>query len=195
MINKLIGHIPNHVIIDLEQTKQLNSNLRIAHFISQCSHESGYFRYKEENLNYSSDALQIVFKKYFPTKDLADQYSRQPEKIANRVYANRMGNGEEMSGDGWRYRGRGYIQLTGKDNYNDFAKYINENINPEDVADSYSVLSAIYFFDKNNLWEICDSGSDADTVIRLTKRINGGLNGLDHRLQLFKKYFDCLNKL
>ncbi len=110
---------------------EINSSLRVAAFLAQCAHESGNFKFLTENLNYRWESLRKVFPRYFPTDELAQQYARQPEKIANRVYANRMGNGDEASGDGWRYRGRGLIQLTGKDNYFWFAQSIDTLI--EDV--------------------------------------------------------------
>ena len=162
------------------------SKLRLAHFFSQVLHESGCMRFDMENLNYSAKALRAVFRKYFKTADQADKYARQPEKIANRVYANRMGNGSESGGDGWKYRGRGLIQLTGKNNYLAFAKWINDDSiieNPDLVASEYAVHSAVFFWDKNNLNAIADQ----DDVKKLTKRINGGDNGLAHRRELLNK--------
>lgn len=164
--------------------------LRLAHFLAQCSHESDNFRLVRENLNYSSEGLKTTFKKYFPTEALAIAYARQPEKIANRVYANRMGNGDEASGDGWKYRGRGFIQLTGKDNYKAFGDFIGEDLlnNPDLVATKYPLTSAVYFFDKNKIWDICDKG-DTDAIVTLvTMKVNGGKNGLDDRLNKFKTY-------
>lgn len=161
------------------------------HFWAQVGHESGNFRFYEENLNYSESALMSVFGKYFPTKELAKQYARQPQKIANRVYANRMGNGDEASGDGWKHRGRGAIQLTGKNNYEAFANYIKDLSllgNPKRVKDEFAFESAMFFFDKNNLWSITCSGFGEETIKYLTKRINGGYNGLQHRIELTEKY-------
>ena len=163
-----------------------NSKERLAHFFSQVLHESGCMRFDMENLNYSSKALRAVFGKYFKTKKKADAYARQPEKIANKVYANRMGNGSESSGDGWRYRGRGLIQLTGKKNYQAFAKWVsNESIleDPDLVASEYAVHSAVFYWDKNKLNKI----ADLDDVKKLTKRVNGGYNGLAHRKELLNK--------
>lgn len=162
------------------------SKLRLAHFFSQVLHESGCMRFDMENLNYSAKALRAVFGKYFKTPDQAEKYARQPEKIANRVYANRMGNGSESSGDGWRYRGRGLIQLTGKNNYQAFASWIDDDTiikNPDLVASEYAVHSAVFFWDKNNL----NAVADQDDVRKLTKRINGGDNGLAHRRELLNK--------
>jgi putative chitinase len=118
-------------------------------------------------------------------------------KIANRVYANRMGNGDEASGDGWKYRGRGALQLTGKSNYEAFSKYLNKPEimqNPDLVADQYAFESAMFFFDNNKLWALCDKGVDDGVILALTKRINGGTNGLDHRMSLTKRYYGWLKK-
>jgi putative chitinase len=168
------------------------SPIRAAHFFAQTGHETGNFKLFTENLNYSATALNSVFGKYFKNAGIdATQYERKPEKIANRVYASRMGNGDEASGDGWTYRGRGALQLTGKDNYKAFATYLkNPNLKPDEVADEYAFESAFFFFDKNNLWNICDAGVNDDTILKLTKRINGGINGLDHRKELTYKYYN-----
>ena len=162
------------------------SKLRLAHFFSQVLHESGCMRYDMENLNYSAKALRAVFGKYFKTMRQAETYARQPEKIANRVYANRMGNGSEGSGDGWKFRGRGLIQLTGKNNYKAFATWIGDDqvlVDPDRVASEYAVQSAVYYWDRHKLNNIADK----DDVVRLTKRINGGVNGLAHRKELLNK--------
>jgi len=175
---------------DLEETLPrygiAESRLRLAHFFSQVLHESGQMRYDTENLNYSAKALRAVFGKYFDTDQQAEAYARQPERIANRVYANRMGNGGESSGDGWRYRGRGLLQLTGKNNYKAFAAWLGDErvlSEPDRVATDYAVHSAVYYWDKNKLNTI----ADRDDVVTLTKRINGGLNGLSHRRELLNK--------
>ena len=162
------------------------SKLRLAHFFSQILHESGCMRYDMENLNYSAKALRAVFGKYFKTMRQAESYARQPEKIANRVYAKRMGNGSEASGDGWKYRGRGLIQLTGKNNYKAFAEWIGDDQvldDPDLVASEYAVHSAVYYWDRHKLNKI----ADRDDIVRLTKRINGGVNGLTHRRELLNK--------
>ena len=143
-------------------------------------------RFNMENLNYSSKALRAVFGKYFKTTNQANNYARKPQKIANKVYANRMGNGSETSGDGWKYRGRGLIQLTGKNNYKDFSKWIgNDGVidDPDLVATEYAVHSAVFYWDKKKLNKIADQ----DDVRKMTKRINGGLNGLSHRKELLNK--------
>lgn len=164
--------------------------VRAAHFFAQTAHESGNFKAFSENLNYSADGLQKIFGKYFDAATAA-KYARNPEKIANRVYANRMGNGNEASGDGWKYRGRGALQLTGKDNYKAFADYLKKPEimeNPDLVATEYSFESAMFFFEKNKLWAICDQGINDAAITSLTKRINGGTHGLDDRKEKTKKY-------
>jgi putative chitinase len=173
----------------------VNTSLRLAHFLSQCAHESGDFKFVTENLNYSAIGLRKVFGKYFPNDNIADQYTRKPEKIANKVYANRMGNGDEASGDGWKFRGRGYIQLTGKNNYSEFDKIVDDDIlaNPDLVATKYPLMSAAFFFNKNCLWAICDKGDSIDVVTQLTKRINGGVIGLEDRIKKFREYNALLN--
>lgn len=166
--------------------------VRAAHFFAQTAHETGGFKLFTENLNYSADGLQKIFGKYFPGT-LEESYSRNPEKIANRVYASRMGNGDEKSGDGYKFRGRGALQLTGKDNYTAFAKYLQKPeilSTPELVATEYSFESAFYFFEKNKLWSICDQGINDAAILALTKRINGGTHGLDDRNQKTKKYYE-----
>lgn len=161
--------------------KEINTSLRLCHFLAQIIHESGHFKYKSENLNYSAKALRSVFGKYFKTDAIANEYARKPEKIANRVYANRMGNGDEASGDGWKYRGRGLIQLTGKCNYDACGKAIGLDLlcNPDLLTESAeaSVLAACWFWNKNNLNQLADK----DDVVTITKRINGGTNGLEDR--------------
>jgi putative chitinase len=165
--------------------------VRAAHFFAQTAHETGEYKLFSENLNYSAAGLQGTFGKYFPGT-LEESYARQPEKIANRVYADRMGNGNEASGDGWKYRGRGALQLTGKANYKAFADYLKKPEimeTPDLVATTYAFESAMFFFDKNKLWSICDQGVNEAAILALTKRISGGTNGLDHRKQLTNKYY------
>jgi putative chitinase len=167
------------------------SHTRAAHFFAQTAHESGGFKAFSENLNYSAKGLRGIFGKYFPTEAMARAYERQPKKIANRVYANRMGNGDEASGDGWKFRGRGALQLTGKANYQAFATYIGRPEvmdNPDLVAGELCFESALWFFDKNKLWSICDQGVGEGAILALTKRINGGTHGLDDRKAKTKKY-------
>jgi len=197
-LTKLTGEIPDEVLSQLQDSNfeefSINTPLRVAHFLAQCDHESGGFTLVRENLNYSVKGLMSVFGKYFPTIEIAGQYARQPEKIANRVYADRMGNGDEASGDGWKYRGRGYIQLTGHDNYEAFGEEIGVDLseNTDLVATDYPLLSAAWFFKKNSILVICDRGSGLDVVTSVTKRVNGGTNGLDQRWVNFQKYYNLL---
>ena len=168
------------------------SPIRAAHFFAQTSHETGGFKAFSENLNYSAQGLQGIFGKYFPG-NLEESYARQPEKIANRVYADRMGNGNEASGDGWKFRGRGALQLTGKANYEAFAKYLGHNEvleNPDLVATKYAFESAMFFFERNKLWAICDQGINDAAILALTKRINGGTHGLEDRKAKTYKYYE-----
>ena len=167
---------------------------RAAHFFAQTAHETGGFKAFSENLNYSADGLQKIFGKYFPGV-LEESYARQPEKIANRVYADRMGNGTETSGDGWKYRGRGALQLTGKSNYKAFSDYLKNPIimeQPDLVAGELAFESAMFFFERNKLWEICDKGVNKDTILALTKRINGGTHGLADREEKTNKFYGWL---
>jgi putative chitinase len=167
---------------------------RAAHFFAQTGHETGEFKLFTENLNYSADGLKKIFGKYFPG-DLSNSYARNPEKIANRVYGDRMGNGNESTGEGFKFRGRGALQLTGKSNYQAFATYLNKPevvTTPDLVANTYAFESAMFFFDKNKLWSICDKGINDVAIKELTKRINGGYNGLEHRMELTKKYYGWL---
>ena len=195
-IEKLKGHIPDAVLAQIPETAtkfNITNNLRLAHFLSQCGHESGGFKAVSENLNYSADGLKKIFGKYFPG-NLNESYARQPEKIAARVYASRMGNGDESSKEGFKFRGRGYIQLTGKANYTNFTKFIGEDCiaNPDLVATKYPLASAAFFFDSNKLWSICDKGADDATVTAVTKRVNGGTIGLPDRIKHFKEYYNLL---
>lgn len=167
---------------------------RAAHFFAQTAHETGEFKLFTENLNYSADGLKKIFGKYFPDK-LNESYAKQPEKIANRVYGNRMGNGDENSGDGFKFRGRGALQTTGKNNYLALSTHLKKPeimTNPDLVATDYAFESAMFFFESNKLWSICDKGVNDDTILTLTKRINGGTNGLDHRKALTLKYYGWL---
>jgi putative chitinase len=169
---------------------KLNSN-RAAHFFAQCAHESGNWKATSENLNYGAKGLRGIFGKYFPTDALAKAYERQPAKIANRVYANRMGNGPESSGMGFKFRGRGFLQLTGHDNFKAFSDYIGRPDvmdNPDLVAGELAIESALWFFDRNKLWGICDQGINDAAILALTKRINGGSHGIDDRKLKTKKY-------
>ena len=195
-LDKLKGHVPDAVIAQIPDTAAkfgITNVLRLAHFLSQCGHESGGFKAVNENLNYSADGLKKIFPKYFPG-NISESYARNPEKIANKVYSSRMGNGDEASGDGWKYKGAGYIQLTGKSNYAAFDKFVDDDIlaNPSLVATKYPLASAAFFFQSNGLWSICDKGADDATVTAVTKRVNGGTIGLADRIKHFKEYYSLL---
>ena len=193
MIEKLNGKLPQAVLNELPLVMEkfgISNSTRLSHFLSQVAHESGNFKFVNENLNYGAKGLLGIFKKYFPTEALAKAYERKPEKIANKVYASRMGNGDEASGEGYKFRGRGYIQLTGKDNYKAFSDFIGEDCvaNPDLVATKYPLTSAAFFFHKNKLWDICDKGHSHDVVTAVTKRVNGGTIGLEDRIKHFNEY-------
>jgi putative chitinase len=207
-IDVLSTKIPAKVFEEIPlviQKFSINSPLRLAHFLAQCAHESGNFKFVIENLNYKEDRLLLIFKSDFDKnkdrvltdseKKKAKELIGSPEKIANFVYANQNGNGNEASGDGWKFMGRGYIQLTGRDNYSQLDKLVEEDIlsNPDLVATKYPLMSAAFFFEKNNLWKLCDGGADKEDVIALTKRINGGTHGLEDRLAKFSLFNSLLS--
>ncbi|CAB4137757.1 COG3179 Predicted chitinase [uncultured Caudovirales phage] len=174
-----------HALNEILPEYGIDTPQRVAAFIAQCAHESGNFRFLTENLNYKWASLRKVFPKYFPTDELAQQYEKQPARIANRIYANRMGNGPEESGDGFRYCGRGLIQLTGKDNYTWFSESIETSL--EEVVEYLqtfegAVQSACWFWETNNL----NQWADKDDILTMTKRINGGTIGLEDR----KKHYE-----
>jgi len=194
LADKLKGHVPDFVRAQLTQAKFDDlTPLRLAHFLAQCDHESGGFKHTVENTNYNAKGLLATFGKRFD--GVADQYARNPEAIANRAYANRLGNGDEASGDGNAYRGRGYIQLTGRDNYDrcgmclgiDFIK------EPDLVAKAYPLATALWFFKSNKIWDLCDKGATEQAVKEVTRRVNGErCLGLDERIKLFNKYWGLL---
>jgi putative chitinase len=196
-LNKLKGHIPDTVIGQIPgvmEKFQINTPLRLSHFLSQCGHESGGFKAVNENLNYGAKGLMTTFKKYFPTEALAKQYERKPELIASKVYGGRMGNGVEATKEGWKFKGRGYIQLTGKDNYKAFDAIVAENIleNPDLVATKYPLLSAAWYWNSRKINATADLGAGDDTVTKVTKLVNGGTIGLEDRKKHFKEYYDLL---
>jgi putative chitinase len=196
-LDKLKGHIPDSVLAQIPDTAakfELNTPLRLAHFLAQAGHESAGFKAVNENLNYGAKGLLGIFKKYFPTPEKAALYERKPEKIANLVYSGRMGNGIESTGEGYKFRGRGYIQLTGKDNYKAFDAVVTENIieSPDLVATKYPLMSAAWFFHKNGLHKIADEGDTDLVVTKVTKRVNGGTIGLPDRIKHFKEYYNLL---
>jgi putative chitinase len=170
---------------------EINTPERVAAFMAQCAHESGYFKFLRENLNYRAESLLRTFPKYFKTLEEARQYERQPEKIANKVYANRMGNGDEASGDGFRYLGRGLIQLTGKNNYTLFAAAIDTPLEqiPEYLGTfEGAIQSACWFWEQNNLNRFADSKD----IITMSKRINGGTIGMEDRVMKYNKFLKLL---
>lgn len=192
MIQKLTGHIPDNILQQLRNIAEIDGPKRCSNFLGQIKTESAFTKFSE-NLNYSAKRLMEVFPKYFTTEQ-AKVYANNPEKIGNRVYANRMGNGPEQSGDGYRYRGRGALQVTGKDNYTALGKYLNIDLisDPDKVATEYALASAAWFFTKNNLWTICDKGVDVATITILTRRINGGEHGLQQRIQYTQEFYNIL---
>lgn len=175
------------------QQYEINTPKRLSAFLAQVAHESGGFTAVKENLNYSAKGLMTTFKKYFPTEELAKEYERKPEKIANRVYANRMSNGDEMSGDGWKYRGRGLIQLTGKFNYTKLSESLDMTL---DEVVQYletpegAVYSAVWFWNTNKLNRFCDT----DDFVMLTRRINGGTIGLSDRIHHYEIALEILQE-
>lgn len=193
-LSRLKDKIPAEVYKDLTDVcikYKINTPLRVCHFLAQCAHESQDFKHVSENLSYSLEALLRVFPKYFNISNV-EHYVHQPVEIASRVYANRMGNGDEASGEGWLYRGRGYMQLTGKDNYTAFDATVSDNIvlNPEMVATKYPLESAAWFWNSRRLNDLADTGSDQQVVAEVTKKINGGYKGLEDRQRRFSELYN-----
>jgi putative chitinase len=196
-ITLLKGRLPDAVYAQLPPTIAvfgIDDELKLAHFLGQCDYESEQFTAVREDLSYSAQALLKVFGKYFDA-DSAAAYAHQAEKIGDRVYANRMGNGDEASGDGFNFRGRGYIQLTGKVNYKAFGGHIGQDLvaNPDLVATDQALASAAYFFQSRDLFVVCEKGSDKNTVTAVTRIVNGGTNGLAQRILAFNKYYNLLS--
>ena len=195
-LTNLQGHIPDNIYNKLQEVAdkyEINTVSRMSNFLGQCDHESDGFRQFTENLNYSSAAILQTFPTHFNGDEDAKNYNRNPEKIANRVYRNRMGNGDEASGDGWRHRGRGCIQITGKSNQQAFFESIGLPVDsdPELIATTYPLGSAAWFWDSKNLNKVVDLGGDA-VVTNVTKIINGGTNGLSDRIRATAKYKSLL---
>lgn len=190
-LQALIGNNPYldywyDALCEILPVYEINTPERVAAWLAQCAHESGYFKFLKENLNYKAESLLKTFPKYFKTLDEAKQYEKQPEKIANRVYANRMGNGDESTGDGFRYLGRGLIQLTGKNNYTIFAASIDTPLEqiPEYLQTfEGAVQSACWFWEQNNLNKFADSRD----IVTMSKRINGGTIGMEDRIMKYEK--------
>lgn len=196
MLTKLRNKIPIQVVNELESVMRefdISNPFRLAHFLAQTAHESGNFKHVRENLNYSAEGLLRTFPKYFD-KTTAPLYARKPEMIANVVYESRMGNGNRNTGDGWRYRGRGYLQLTGRTNYKSFGDFIGVDLtkDPDLVATKYALTSAGWFFEMRKLWKICDQGVGDEVIVRVSKLINGGTIGLADRRSKTKVFTDLL---
>jgi len=203
MLNKLKGHIPDKVYNELSSIKELTNAFRIAHFLGQAAHESGNFTAVRENLNYSAQGLANTWPTRYAVNpkatpkvpnSTANSIARNPVLIANHTYANRMGNGDINSGDGNKYIGRGYIQLTGKSNYKAFGDAIGVDLvsTPDLIATTYPLASAAFFFTNNKLWTICDKGIDLPVVTTLTKRINGANIGLGERIKHTQSFYKIL---
>lgn len=195
-IENLKGHIPDTVLFEIKsviEKFQINTPLRLAHFLAQCYHESAKFTVTVENLNYGEIGLLTTFSKYFD-KITVKSYARSQEKIASRVYANRMGNGDELSKEGYKFRGRGYIQLTGKNNYIAFGKTVDLDLTamPDLVSNKFPLLSAAWFFYTNGLNEVSDKGSTEAVVAMVTKKVNGGTHGINERVKYFEKFYNVL---
>jgi len=187
---EIIGNNPNaehwfEALCDILPDYDIDTVERVAAFLAQTAHESGGYRAIKENLNYKAESLCKVWPRYFPNIDIARQYAQQPERIANRAYGNRMGNGPEESGDGWKFAGKGLIQLTGKDNYTRYAESLE--ISLDEASEHLTtfegcVQSAAWFWEANNLNQYADSGD----ILTMTKRINGGTIGLEDRIKHYK---------
>lgn len=206
-LKKLKGKVPDKVLEEIPSIIdkfKINTPLRLSHFLAQCSHESGNFKFLVENLNHSAKTLSTTWPNRFavdPTKkplipnQTAIQIQKKPREIGNKVYSNRMGNGPEESNDGYNYRGRGYIQLTGKDNYREFDKFVDEDIvkYPDLVSEKYPLLSAGWFFHKNGINKISDEGDSDLVVTKVTRRVNGGTIHLKDRIEKFKEFYKLLS--
>lgn len=189
------GILGKKTLVKIKQVLQIDSNESLAHFLGQTAHETGNFAVSEENLNYSSKGLLKTFPKYFKSEADAIRYANQPEKIGNKVYADRMSNGSELSGDGFKFRGRGSLQLTGKSNYKLFSDYVGEDCvsRPELVSEKYFFESAKFFFDNNKLWNLTKT-VDETSITAVSKRVNGGTNGLQDRITKTKHFYQLLQK-
>ena len=196
--NKLTvdGIIGKNTLLKIKQIFNLQTDENTAHFVGQLSHETVGFTKDIENMNYSAERLLEVFEKYFPTVELAKSYANKPEKIANRVYANRMGNGNESSGTGWKYRGRYSVHTTGYTNYNTLSLALKDPkiiTDPDSTIEKYFWKAGLFFFQQNNLFNITKK-VDYNSVRTLTKRINGGYNGLQKRYDLTMEFYNILKK-
>lgn len=195
-LEKLQGHLPQFIYDQLSGILMfgIDGPFRMSHFLGQCDEECINFTDFTENLSYSGDALWKLFHTHFSNPVEANSYAHQPERIANRIYASRMGNGNEASGDGYKFRGRGCIQLTGRDNYKALGEFLNIDLlsNPDLVATQYQLASAAYFFKSHDIWPICDNGVDIATITDVTKHVNGGILGLSTRIQYTQNFYHIL---
>lgn len=196
------GILGKKTFAKMKEVWKINLDEQLANFLGQISIESLNFTKDKENLNYSKEGLKDIFFKYFPTEQDRINYARQPQKIANRAYANRMGNGNELSGDGYKYRGSGGLQVTGKNNYKDFSKWIGyqSEITTEDIATKYFWETGLYYFERNKLWDLA-SEVDESSITKLSKAINLGSkdnkntpNHLKERIENTKKYYNLIRK-
>lgn len=203
----LEGHIPDYILTQLPDTCtkfNIDGPMRLSHLLGQCAHESANFTVFRENLNYRLESILRVFKSDVDLDndgvveqeeiDNAKRYVGNPEMLANFVYANQNGNGPESSGDGWKYRGRGALQTTGRVNYMTLGKFLGVDLiaNPDLVATVYPLDSAAYYFNSRGLWSICDQGINDSTILRVTKKVNGGINGLEERIKYTNKFYNIL---
>jgi|LauGreDrversion4_2_1035121.scaffolds.fasta_scaffold228715_2 putative chitinase len=206
ILQRLSGMIPDRILSDLSDAVGFwaptadPSNttilaLRLAHFLGQCAHESDGFKRTYENLNYSAQRLKTLFPKYFPDSSTAEKYAKSGKEIASRVYAERMGNGDEASGDGFRFRGRGYLQLTGRRNYTQFSSFIGYDcvLDPDAVAKKYPLVSGLFFFHDRQLWPLCDQGLCPKIIKQITLPINAGHLGLEKRIHYVQAFFEKMN--
>ncbi len=202
VLQRLSGVVPDKVLSDLSDATEMwvpsvdpsNTTVlarRLAHFLGQCAHESDYFNHTYENLRYSAQRLKHLFPKHFPDENSAKKYAQCAEKIASKVYADRMGNGDESSGDGFRFRGRGYLQLTGRLNYTRFSSFIGYDcvLDPDAVAKKYPLISGLFFFQKNTLWSLCDQGLCHENIRKITQHINVKGLGLEKRIHYVYEFF------
>lgn len=198
-IAKLKGQVPDSIYKEIPYMAEkfgINTRLRLSHFLAQCAHESSGFKRLDENLNYSAKRMLEIFKKYFPTLASTNGYVMNPQKLGSKVYGGRLGNGPESTGEGYKYRGRGIIQLTGKSNYKAFSDFIGEDCvsNPDLIITKYPLASAAFFFMNKKLIKVCDEGSDVKTITKVTKGVNGGTHGIDERIKQFNKFYSLLEQ-
>jgi putative chitinase len=197
--DKLLGEVPDEVINSLKNMHDFVAKpniLHVTHFLAQCAHESGGWKKREENLNYDTDGLMSTFSRHFANRKDAQTYARRPKAIANRVYANRLGNGDEASGDGWKHRGVGWIQSTGKENHRRFGNWVGQDAvsDPTIIRDKYPTEASLFFFTDNDIWDICDNGTTLKIIKQVTAKINPALLDLSERTNYFNHYLKVLHQ-